>query len=282
MRCALYFGSFNPLHKGHIAIAKYVMENCNVESVRLVLSPQSPFKDNSILQDPNQRLEELQKSIARFNKEYAAADEKFQELERARKRDELQESIENLESERIKEADRAQESERIKEADRAQVSERNKKADGAQKSEGSQETDEAQKSERSQVSEGVQESERSKESEEDKETNIKRLEISTIEFNLPRPNYTYNTLQYLKKLEPQNTFLLVMGADNLAVIEKWYKGLEILQEFEVLVYPRTGFDTMALCKKYGATYLNAPLNNISSTMIREGEKSGQDMSSLRY
>ena len=109
-----------------------------------------------------------------------------------------------------------------------------------------------------------------------------RLEISTIEFNLPRPNYTYNTLQYLKKLEPQNTFLLVMGADNLAVIEKWHKGLEILQEFEVLVYPRTGFDTMALCKKYGATYHNAPLNNISSTMIREGEKSGRDMSNFRY
>ena len=204
MRCALYFGSFNPLHKGHIAIAKYVMENCNVDSVRLVLSPQSPFKDNSILQDPNQRLEELQKSIARFNKEYAAANETFQE------------------------------------------------------------------------------SEETKKVEDPKEPHIKRLEISTVEFNLPRPNYTYNTLQYLKKLEPQNTFLLVMGADNLAVIEKWYKGLEILQEFEVLVYPRTGFDTMALCKKYGATYLNAPLNNISSTMIREGEKSGQDMSSLRY
>ena len=204
MRCALYFGSFNPLHKGHIAIAKYVMENCNVDSVRLVLSPQSPFKDSTILQDPTQRLEELQKSIARFNKEYAAADEKFQE------------------------------------------------------------------------------SEGTKKVEDPKEPNIKKLEISTVEFNLPRPNYTYNTLQYLKKLEPQNTFLLVMGADNLAVIEKWYKGLEILQEFEVLVYPRTGFDTMALCKKYGATYLNAPLNNISSTMIREGEKSGRDMSNFRY
>ena len=70
MRCALYFGSFNPLHKGHVAIAKYVLENCNVDSVRLVLSPQSPFKDNSILQDPNQRLQDLQKSIAKFNREY--------------------------------------------------------------------------------------------------------------------------------------------------------------------------------------------------------------------
>lgn len=189
MRCALYFGSFNPLHKGHVAIARYVMENCDVDSVRLVLSPQSPFKDSTILQDPDLRLQELRKSVAKFNGEYAA--------------------------------------------------------------------------------EGVK-------------TPNKTLEISTVEFSLPRPNYTYNTLQYLKILEPYTTFLLVMGADNLAVIEKWYKGTEILQEFEVLVYPRSGFDTQALCKKYGATYLDAPLNDISSTMIREGEKRGQDMSSLRY
>ena len=193
MRCALYFGSFNPLHKGHVAIARYVMENCKVDSVRLVLSPQSPFKDNTILQDPQLRLQELSRSIERFNTEYAA---------------QVQATSER--------------------------------------------------------------------------TNIKFLEISTIEFDLPRPNYTYNTLQHLKSIEPDTTFLIVMGADNLAVIEKWHRGLEILKEFEVLVYPRTGFDTRALCDKYGATYLDAPLNDISSTMIREGEQMGKDMSHLRY
>lgn len=193
MRCALYFGSFNPLHKGHVAIARYVMENCNVESVRLVLSPQSPFKDSTILKDPQLRLQELSRSIERFNSEYAA---QVQEV-----------------------------------AERA---------------------------------------------------NIKFLEISTVEFDLPRPNYTYNTLQHLKSIEPDTTFLIVMGADNLAVIEKWYRGLEILREFEVLVYPRSGFDTRELCAKYGATYLDAPLNEISSTMIREGEQMGKDMSHLRY
>ena len=193
MRCALYFGSFNPLHKGHVAIARYVMENCKVDSVRLVLSPQSPFKDNTILQDPQLRLQELSRSIEHFNTEYAA---------------QVQATAER--------------------------------------------------------------------------TNIKFLEISTVEFDLPRPNYTYNTLQHLKSIEPDTTFLIVMGADNLAVIEKWYRGLEILKEFEVLVYPRTGFDTRALCDKYGATYLDAPLNDISSTMIREGEQMGKDMSHLRY
>lgn len=222
MRCALYFGSFNPLHKGHVAIAKYVLENCNVDSVRLVLSPQSPFKDNSILQDPNQRLQDLQKSIAKFNREYK------QEVG----------SLTTSDYSGTNNADAV--SHNTKEAKTQNYNTKESKAKN------------------------------------------KTLEISTVEFDLPRPNYTYNTLQHLKAMEPETTFLIVMGADNLAVIEKWYKGLEILQEFEVLVYPRTGYDTQALCQKYGATYLNAPLNNISSTMIREGEKNGQDMSDLRY
>lgn len=232
MRCALYFGSFNPLHKGHVAIAKYVLENCNVESVRLVLSPQSPFKDNTILLDPNLRLQELQKSIAKFNREYK------QEVG----------SLTTSDYSGTNNADA--------------VSHNTKEA----------------KTENYNTKEAKTEDYNTKES----KAKNKTLEISTVEFDLPRPNYTYNTLQHLKAMEPETTFLIVMGADNLAVIEKWYKGLEILQEFEVLVYPRTGYDTQALCQKYGATYLNAPLNNISSTMIREGEKNGQDMSNLRY
>lgn len=222
MRCALYFGSFNPLHKGHVAIARYVMENCNVDSVRLVLSPQSPFKDNSILQDPQLRLQDLGRSIERFNTEYAA---QFQVTEEP-------------------------------DGGRTASTDHNPQPLPVRQS--------------------------AAETHKDSGTKVKFLEISTVEFDLPRPNYTYNTLQHLKSLEPETTFLLVMGADNLAVIEKWYRGLDILKEFEVLVYPRTGYDTRALCAKYGATFLDAPLNDISSTMIREGEKSGKDMSHLRY
>lgn len=183
MKCALYFGSFNPMHIGHAAIAKYVLENTDVEQLRLVLTPVNPFKQNDpSLTDVNLRLEALKGPVGRLNRE----------------------------------------------------------------------------------------------------TGGKRVEISTVEFNLPQPNYTYNTLQYLKSMEPENSFAIVMGADNLAAIERWYRGLEILAEYEVFVYPRKGFGMRGLCKKYGATYLDAPLNDVSSTMIREGEKAGHDMSHLRY
>jgi len=222
MRCALYFGSFNPLHKGHVAIARYVMENCNVDSVRLVLSPQSPFKDSTILQDPQLRLQELSRSIERFNAEYEVHVQTTAEAEQAA----------------------------------TLCTGCNPQFHSV-----------CQSATKSHKESGIK---------------VKFLEISTVEFDLPRPNYTYNTLQHLKSIEPETTFLIVMGADNLAVIEKWYRGIDILKEFEVLVYPRKGFDTQALCNKYRATFLDAPLNDISSTMIREGEQNGKDMSHLRY
>ena len=190
MRCALYFGSFNPLHIGHAAIARYVLENCNVDTLRLVLTPMNPFKEaDPSLANVELRLENLKKSVDKFNSAAGISAES---------------------------------------------------------------------------------------------SSRKTLEISTVEFGLPKPNYTYNTLQYLKETEPDNTFIIIMGADNLAVIEKWHKGLEILSSHEVWVYPRQGFDTKALCKKYGATYLDAPQVDVSSTMIREGESKGLDMSHLRY
>ena len=207
MRCALYFGSFNPLHIGHAAIARYVLENCNVDTLRLVLTPMNPFKEaDPSLANVELRLENLKKSVDKFNSAASAS---------------------------------------------------NSAASSSAASSSSASSSAASNSR-------------------------KTLEISTVEFGLPKPNYTYNTLQYLKETEPDNTFIIIMGADNLAVIEKWHKGLEILSTHEVWVYPRQGFDTKALCKKYGATYLDAPQVDVSSTMIREGESKGQDMSHLRY
>lgn len=196
MRCALYFGSFNPLHIGHAAIARYVLDNCNVDTLRLVLTPMNPFKvADPSLANVELRLENLKKSVDKFNSSTVGCNAANSSAE---------------------------------------------------------------------------------------DCSRKTLEISTVEFDLPKPNYTYNTLQHLKASEPENTFIIIMGADNLAVIEKWHKGLEILRTHEVWVYPRQGFDTRALCKKYGATYLDAPQVDVSSTMIREGESNGQDMSHLRY
>lgn len=200
MRCALYFGSFNPLHKGHVAIVRHVLKNCDVDSLRLVLTPMNPFKEkDSSLTDVNLRLDNLKRSVEKLNKEL---------------------------SKNISDND-------------CNCKKDNRKAPA-------------------------------------------EVMISTVEFDLPKPNYTYNTLEYLKKTEPDTTFVIIIGADNLAAIEKWYKGLEILKKYEVLVYPREGFETETLCKKYGATFLDAPQVNVSSTQIRKLESEGKDSSMLRY
>ena len=183
MNCALYFGSFNPLHAGHIAIAKYVLQNCDVDSLRFVLTPENPFKSGSgTLENEKSRLERLQDAIKRFNDEYGG----------------------------------------------------------------------------------------------------RPAEVSTVEFELPRPNYTYNTLEHLRRSEPQTRFSIIMGADNIANIERWYKWREILSEYQILVYPRRGFDSRALCKKYNATFLDAPLYDISSTMIREMAAIGENTDNLTF
>ena len=93
--------------------------------------------------------------------------------------------------------------------------------------------------------------------------------VSDIEFNLQPPLYTINTIRHLKESEPGNQFILVIGSDNLAIIEKWHKWQELLSETEIWVYPRKGSDARELCKKYGCRFLDAPLIDISSTEIRE-------------
>jgi nicotinate-nucleotide adenylyltransferase len=109
----------------------------------------------------------------------------------------------------------------------------------------------------------------------------KKISVCDIEYHMTPPLYTINTLRTLRHNEPENRFILIIGADNLAIIEKWHKWKEILQEFAVWVYPRSGYETDKLCKKYGCEILHAPLIEISSTKIREAEKSGIDMSKFK-
>jgi Nicotinic acid mononucleotide adenylyltransferase len=73
-----------------------------------------------------------------------------------------------------------------------------------------------------------------------------------------------------------------MGADNLAILKKWYKGEEIIKNYKILVYPREGYNIKELCKEYGAIFIDAPLHNISSTQIREMISKGEDVSKLVY
>ena len=96
--------------------------------------------------------------------------------------------------------------------------------------------------------------------------------VSDIEFQLPKPNYTINTLRALRQAEPDTDFVIAMGADNIAEIERWREWEEIVNNYEIWVYPRKGYYVKRKCKKYGVKYLaDAKLVNISSTQIRAGK-----------
>ena len=96
--------------------------------------------------------------------------------------------------------------------------------------------------------------------------------VSDVEYHLPQPNYTINTLRALRQAEPDTEFVIAMGADNIVGIERWREWEEIVNNYEIWVYPRKGYYVKRKCKKYGARYLaDARLVNISSTQIREGK-----------
>ena len=109
-----------------------------------------------------------------------------------------------------------------------------------------------------------------------------KFTASDIEFHLEPPLYTYNTLEKLSTLYPCKHFALLMGGDNINILHKWYRGEELLQKYPILVYPREGVDTEALCKEKGAIFIDAPMVNISSTQIRTMMSEGEDVSDLRY
>ena len=109
-----------------------------------------------------------------------------------------------------------------------------------------------------------------------------KFTASDIEFHLEPPLYTYNTLEKLSTLHPDKHFALLMGGDNINILHKWYRGEELLNKYPILVYPREGVDTEALCKEKGAIFIDAPMVNISSTQIRTMTAAGEDVSKLRY
>ena len=185
MHCALFFGSFNPIHFGHLNIARFLLEQCDIDQVRLIVSPKNPLKDASIIADPTERLAQTTKEVSELPL-----------------------------SEELK----------------------------------------------------------------------AKIAVSDVEFHLPPPLYTINTLHHIREEEPENEHILIIGGDNIRIIEKWYKWDELLHEFEVWVYPRGGIDDSQLCEQYDSMpktkkvrYLsNAPLYNISSTEIRNSTRKAGD------
>ncbi len=173
MRIGLYFGSFNPIHIGHLVIANHLAEYSDLDQIWFVVTPHNPFKKKSSLLDNFQRLE----MVYRATKEYT------------------------------------------------------------------------------------------------------KLKPSDIEFNLPQPNYTVNTLAHLQEKHPDYEFALIMGEDNLKSFHKWKNYEIILENHHIYVYPRisenkveTQFDGH---KKIHV--VNAPIMQLSSTFIRNSIKVGKNV-----
>lgn len=99
---------------------------------------------------------------------------------------------------------------------------------------------------------------------------IPEVVVSDIEFGLPKPNYTINTLRALSRQEPDTDFVIAMGADNIDGIERWREWEAIVNNYEIWVYPRKGYDVEEKCRRMGVRYVDAPLVNISSSEIRQG------------
>lgn len=186
MKVAVYSGSFNPLHIGHLAIIRHMIEKAGFDMVYLIVSPKNPLKDSI--------------SSATGHERYLAA---------------------------------------IEAVNRHFSPEQNK------------------------------------------------VKVDDIELTMPEPHYTIRTLNALKAREPENSFTLVIGADNLADIRRWRDYGSILKDFGVAVFPRAGHDLETIKQDlleedpaYKIQIADAPLVNISSTEIREAVLSGKDASHL--
>lgn len=172
-KIGLFFGSFNPVHNGHLMLANYIVEYTDLDSIWFVVSPQNPFKDKkSLLQDHHRR----------------------DMLEMAVKNDE-------------------------------------------------------------------------------------RFEVCDIEFYMPKPSYTIDTLIRLSERHPNTDFYLICGMDNLAGFKKWKNYQIILDNYHLIVYPRKNYDGGDLVNHKSVQVIEAPEIGISSTFIRDAVSKNID---LRY
>jgi len=104
--------------------------------------------------------------------------------------------------------------------------------------------------------------------------------LTDIEFHLPKPSYTIDTLRALEKIYPQDQFLLIMGQDNIAQLPKWKAADELLKKHEILVYPRPDVGEAALLAHPNVHLINAPTLSLSATYIREALKNGRSVKYL--
>jgi nicotinate-nucleotide adenylyltransferase len=173
IKTGLYFGSFNPVHIGHMAIANYMVEFTDIEELWFVVSPQNPLKNKKSLLEDYHRLELTRLAVG--------DDERFY--------------------------------------------------------------------------------------------------VSDIEFGMPRPSYTIDTLTYLGEKQPNREFCIIMGSDGLKSFHKWKNADLLAEQYPRLVYPRPGFSKEEILIHKNTTLVDAPLMEISSTFIRKAIRDEKD---IRY
>ena len=159
----LFFGSFNPVHIGHLIIANHMANETDLDQVWMVVSPQNPFKDKK----------SLAKDRDRYNLVHLAIGDN------------------------------------------------------------------------------------------------PKLSVSDIEFSMPKPSYTIDTLTYLKEKYPNKIFYLIMGGDNVPTLPKWKNSELLIENYKIYVYKRPGYDLGPLASHPNITSVEAPLLDISSTHIRQ-------------
>lgn len=103
----------------------------------------------------------------------------------------------------------------------------------------------------------------------------RRLKVCDIELTLPRPSYSYLTLDSLSDLYPDTHFEMIIGSDNWQLFDQWRRGNYILERYGVTVYPRPGAPVISV--QSGMRIVEAPMTELSSTFIRGAVATGHDM-----
>ena len=106
------------------------------------------------------------------------------------------------------------------------------------------------------------------------------LVASDYEFHLPKPSYTWNTLQHLERDYPHHQFVLIVGGDNWQRFSHWAHADEIVQRYEIAVFPRSGADSGASIQGGRVSIVNVPRIDVTSTQIRRMLRNGEDVSGL--
>jgi nicotinate-nucleotide adenylyltransferase len=106
------------------------------------------------------------------------------------------------------------------------------------------------------------------------------IKASDYELHLPKPSYTWNTLEHLKADYPDYTFVLLIGGDNWQLFPRWYHAEDILANYQIVVYPRRGSEIDCDHLPDNVTVVNTKLLDISSTEIRQRIRAGKGIKRL--